>query len=53
MCTASALQGLQYSFGTAVGLLKSVIAFVLMIGAQQAGSEVHRQQNFLRRSVRQ
>lgn len=29
------LQGLQYSFGTAVGLLKSVIAFVLMIGANK------------------
>ena len=29
------LQGLQYSFGTAVGLLKSVIAFVLMIGASK------------------
>ena len=25
----------QYSFGTAVGLLKSVIAFVLMIGANK------------------
>ena len=29
------LQGLQNSFGTAVGLLKSVIAFVLMIGANK------------------
>ena len=29
------LQGLHFSFGTAVGLLKSVIAFVLMIGANQ------------------
>ena len=29
------LQGLHFSFGTAVGLLKSVIAFILMIGANQ------------------